>query len=156
MRNILEEKQLHPQAYAFLQLLYGKKSKGWVDFFGKSLYTIKKAIFIWPTYYVCKCSRRLWTWKSWKVEAQYTEKILNKIENSFNNNFAWWKSMLKRFKIYFSYNRGLKKVESTSYAARLIQPNWMKSKPYTQTKKYPPVLLFIVIKWPLLRGFKKY
>ena len=48
--------------------------------------------------------------------AQYVEKILKKIEKTFNRNFAEWKS-ISGFELYFASNRRLKAIESISQAA---------------------------------------
>ena len=48
----------------------------------------------------------------WRPKAQYAESILNKIAKPFNKTIAGWKSMLQGLQIWFSWNPGLKGIES--------------------------------------------
>ena len=44
--------------------------------------------------------------------AQHAEWILNKIENTFNGTFMWWKSMHQGLRIYFVLNPRLMAIET--------------------------------------------
>ena len=48
------------------------------------------------------------------------------------------------------------KAANASYCKEEPVQNFSLRLIYTQTEKYPPVLLVIVIKWPLLRRLKEY
>ena len=47
-------------------------------------------------------------------ESQHAERILNKIENTFNETFTVWKSMHQGFRIYFVWNPKLMAIETAS------------------------------------------
>ena len=73
-----------------------------------------------------RCSTRLPVVLFRRWFPQNAETISNEISNIFNKTLAWQKSMLQRFRIYFSYfawSPWLKVIESISLAAWQFLPN---------------------------------
>ena len=59
--------------------------------------------------------------------SQYGHEKSNKSVGNEDETFAGLKSTLQRFRIYFFQNPSFKGVESTSYAAQPIRPEWAES-----------------------------
>ena len=61
------------------------------------------------------------------MTAQYGREKSNKSLEDGDETFAGLKSTLQRFRIYFFQNPSFEGVESTSYAAQPIRPEWAES-----------------------------